>query len=263
MEDFQRDVNPATTTLFKEDKADQEVQVVESQDQHRAEDADQDDETEGNEGSVLDQVRANPHLELLPENSHKRRFPVKCNLCFRKHSRAHAIFDLVNLKKAKMLRQHLKTHTHRAKLAEWQANQVPVDLTAGASGTPGFVPCEGLSLPHCEGSKLYEMQNAYKLWAACNSSRGIQSAWKDKQEEFGHTYTYDIRTDSHAIRHQSCATTSSTVFSEVPPSVCQMQLALERQKCTPHGCSLLLETCSNACLAQACWDGDGILVTEV
>ena len=61
---------------------------------------------------VAQMVKEDEFLELLPPNSHKMTFPVRCLACFRKGTQKHAIFDLCSMRSQKWLKQHREGSTH-------------------------------------------------------------------------------------------------------------------------------------------------------
>ena len=191
MEAFQKDLDPATSTVFKLDETVEEEEmreigeIVEDLDPENADDVDG-----SGEPKVIRLVKSNPHLRLLPANAYKKRFPVQCKLCQRRKGHF-AIFDLIVLHKEKGYHQHVNGATHKAQLKQWTLQHCP-------SQGEGQEHCQGLCVQEAKGSKLHMMIEEFRLWAVYYSPGNIHG------ENPGHHYSYDMKKDLHVIVHHRC-----------------------------------------------------------
>ena len=188
---------------------------------------------------VRDLVRQNPHLQLLPENTHKRRHPVQCNICIRASSKQPAVFDLIDIRKEKFYLQHVNAPTHVRNLAVRKGGQAP--RAAGGSGAarggagcpsmqtenpdaevPPAVDCHGLRLTKAlPASKIVQMLPAFELWVCYNALSN--AACLHETEDGGcsmHQYTHDLTSGTYVIRHRLCERSSGSVVQEGMPPVC-------------------------------------------
>ena len=155
---------------------------------------------DGDGVGVLERVRRNPHLQLLPPNTHKRRFPVKCLLCVRRSTGKGAVFDLITTERHKWLDQHLDSATHKQHVGQAKARK-RMQEQGQSGGSPEFKKCEGLCVQRCEGSKLFKVRDCFELWAQYNSLDHIKPV---RRGETGHSYSSDITTGEHIIVHAKC-----------------------------------------------------------
>lgn len=219
MEAFMLDTDPATTTLLK-DKAKEKDSQEEAQEIQDSQDPpeDQPDQAEDAPGpaAVLALVEGDPHLQLLQENSMKRRYPVRCLRCVRQCSRKNAVFDLITLKKEKYYWQHVRSPTHRTNVAIWNLQQQRIRVASNGgsdpdnAGNPGqtqdlkLMKCQGFSIQQGRGSKIHDLQSEFKLWMNYNSASALACA-RQEDSNPGHTYKTDLKKNDHVIIHSKCA----------------------------------------------------------
>ena len=175
-------------------------------------------------------VEEHPLLTLLPEHSMSKRYPVECRICRRKGSGKLAVFDLINPSKRRFIDQHLNGPTHLRNLQQHQQQQSrqssglhgssggssgcqqPLPLQDGSAGEqpdPGIVPrkCEGFQVGKVSSSKLSDLEDPFKLWAAYNVLSSVQHL-HDAQGT-NHHYSQSMNTGSYIIRHHHCEGQSS------------------------------------------------------
>ena len=117
MEALQRDIDLATSKIFSIDDGNDEI------DEQEVSDDDIGDEGQQKEPKAFLLVAKDPHVTLLQANTHKKRFPVMCNLCKRNCNNKNSIFDLVNPKRGKWYWQHVRAPTHKNRVAEYEFEQ--------------------------------------------------------------------------------------------------------------------------------------------
>ena len=243
------------TKLFEEDM---ESAFPKPNENNEDEDVDEEeigmkDDYEAGEGTIdyREVVKADPNLELLPENTHKRRYPVRCKLCIRNSTKEGAIFDLINPFKKKLLKQHLDSVTHRKNYAKWSIQYVEAINTqarasrsdhddhgnaGGGGGDDGddvplptlsekkgaLVPCKGFAIAKCKDTKMFSLQEEFKLWYSYNcmaqvaSLRGKKSNLRCNKSEDGsggHRYHCEMATENYIIVHRCC---EQEILSDMP-----------------------------------------------
>ena len=171
---------------------------------------------EGEETEVIRAVKANPHLKLLPQFTMKMRYPVQCNLCWKKAAKKFAVFDLVNLKRKKFLMQHLDGPMHIQNLAQFNMRQISslrppqprdgdddVSIPEEDQDAPIVVTmtkCKGFTVEKHQGSKLYQLLEEFHQWCSYN-----QASMADSLEGSRNTYQIDLKRQLHTIIHHACS----------------------------------------------------------
>ena len=227
MDDFKRDIDPSTTTLFQDQNG---AQVAESPPARApgAADAAVSPQSQSPGGvDVVGLAKKDKYLQLLPPGSRKKRLPVKCLVCQRSSTKQLAVFDLISRRNPKWLNQHLDGPTHKGNVRRMEAkNKAMVDATSGDSTV--LRPCQGLSVCQAEGSKLHECFEVLKLWLAYNSAHAIASA-KDDREATGHKYQQDPVMKDVIINHARCNRESIPVGPD-QRAVCDKCLQLQSDR---------------------------------
>ena len=153
-------------------------------------------------------VYKNPDLELLPRDTFRCVFPVKCLLCQTKKGKP-KVFDLCNPERLKYLNQHVDAPTHQRNLARRRAAQTG-DADAGPAA------CQGFCVERSLGTSLHRLLKEYQLWAGYNTSEQISRV---KDPECRHSYCWDNTKKEHTIFHMKCDKVA----------VSQLELASRRQ----------------------------------
>ena len=207
MEDFQRDTDPSTTTLFS--GKDEAVEVLGDSQEVQDGAGSEDNEKDEKGLNILQWVKDDPHLELLPPNTCKRRWPVRCLRCVRQCNHRAAVFDLVSTKNPKWFYQHVRSPTHRDNVALWNLRQKSKgrpgsDPSSGpGDGDRTHLPCQGFSVQGSKGTKLHEVREAFKLWLCYNSANALAPARADTEIR-AHTYNMDAKSNDCIIFHHKC-----------------------------------------------------------
>ena len=211
MEDFQRDIDPSTTTLSSGTMPDDAIDVLGDSQEVQDDDGAGDGEKAPD---VLEWVRENPHLELLPRHSCKRQWPVRCLRCMRNCTKKLAVFDLVSTSNPKWYYQHVNGPTHKTKVALWKQSNQSKKRGSGSdpSSGPGAddsvsQPCQGFSVQCCKGTKLHEARDAFKLWLCYNSANALVPACDTGAG--AHTYNIDAKNNDCIIFHHKCEKTAA------------------------------------------------------
>ena len=224
MENLQKDLNPETTSLpVLDSMKESDKKSKKGQGAEPVPIDDKSDEDEDGPVDVLQMVQDDPNLELLPRNFDRRRYPVRCNLCSHKSSKKCAIFDLVNPKKVKYLKQHLNTHGHRKRLAAQKLEE----KMKSSSSTYAAGPCQGLLVEACsQKCQLREVMDQFKLWVSYNSMHALAAA---RNPDDGHQYLVDLKMNGNIIIHQACDKVATPVANGERP-VCKKCRSLESDR---------------------------------
>ena len=143
-------------------------------------------------------VHNDPDLELLPRDTFRCVFPVKCLLCRNKKGKQ-KVFDLCNPSRLKYVNQHVNGPTHVKNLARRQ--------TARNGDDPS--PCQGFCPERSLGTNLHRLLKEYQLWASYNTSDQI-SHMVDVDSR--HSYQWDNTKKEHTIFHQKCEKVASALL---------------------------------------------------
>ena len=193
-------------------------------------------------------VRKLPFLELLPENTNKRRYPVRCHACVRPTTKQPAIFDLITLKHDKFLNEHCNGPTHARNLAFWRlrhACQATKDSDkkshgSGGGGSKGDTDddgdgdeegqevqskdtlheCQAFQLQNApEGAKLASVLPAFELWASYNVLSAAAPLCDGN--DAGHKYHHDLGAGHYSIRHRHCNKQAGLIVEQGVPALCE------------------------------------------
>ena len=185
----------------------------------------------GAELSVVELIKRDPFVSLLPENTYKMRYPVICHICVRKATKKNSIFDLVDLRRTKYYYQHVEGPTHVGNMAE-QLEKIRKKKEAAAAegdghqdgdGTmsefAGFDPpkCEGFVVEREVNTKVNGLLAEFRLWFVYNCTGNVLKLQTD--EDSRHNYTFDRGQQQHRIFHRLCTKQASS--SGQPNSMCK------------------------------------------
>ena len=146
--------------------------------------------------------RRNPFLQLLPENSHDKKVPIRCLACKSKSQPLGKVFEALNLRSKRTIQnfvtQHCTRPRHLENLAEWVKQQkqgkgkdMKPEKKQSQTST---VQCQGLSLTNGE-ERFKHFRFELLQWARLIKLSTV----------FGkHKYVFNINTEELTLFHEDC-----------------------------------------------------------
>ena len=159
------------------------------------------DSQEDRKEDVQEIFRRNPFLQLLPENTHDKKVPIRCLACKSKGQPLGKVFEALNLRSKRtvlnFVTQHCIRPRHLENLAEWMKQQKGLGKDGEEKQKVSqneMIQCEGLSLTNGE-DRFRHFRFELLQWARLIKLSTV----------FGkHRYVFNMATEELTLFHEDC-----------------------------------------------------------